>query len=143
MADSVDQVAAKIGAAFAESPLAGVQVQGALAADRLQINHEPAQPGDGIWDGVVWARALVGAIEALQKALPDFRQNAEFTTVGDEIHVATTTLGTLKDGVALNHTNRSVFTIKDGKIVKAINNSQGVGNSRALLMKAFADSAAP
>ena len=142
MTSSAQQVAAKIRAGYAQGPIAGAEVQGSFAASKLEINHIPAQPGDGVWEGPVWAGALLGATKALQAAIPDFHQDIELTATGDEVRVVSTLKGTLKDGTVLNHTNRGVLTVKEGKIVKAVNNNQGAGDSRQVMMRAFSQNSA-
>jgi len=140
MTNSAEAIASKIRAGYAEGAIAGARIHGSLAADKVEIHHLPAGPKDGIWDGPTWATALLEAVRSLQNAISDFRQEAEITVVGDEIRTVSTIKGALKDGTALSHTNRSVMTIKNGKIVKAINDNGGASESRQLLLKALSQS---
>ena len=140
MTNSAEEIASKIRAAYAEDSVTGARVQGSLAADKVEIHHVPAGPRDGTWDGPIWATAFLEAAKSLQNAIVGFRQEAEITVVGDEIRTVSTIKGALKDGTALSHTNRSVMTIKNGKIVKAINDNGGASESRQLLLKALSQS---
>ena len=137
MTNSAEAIASKIRAGYAEGAIAGARIHGSLAADKVEIHHLPAGPKDGIWDGPTWATALLEAVRSLQNAISDFRQEAEIAVVGDEIRIVSTLKGTLKDGTRLSHCNRSVMTLKDGRIVKAVNDNRGSAESRQLLLRAL------
>src|SRR3974390_2684972 len=120
MASSAEQIACRIRDAYAKGPLVGAQAQAAIAAEKIEIQHVPAHPADGLWDGSTWATQLEGAVKAMQTAIPDLRQEVEASTDGDEIQLATTLTGTLPDGRLLDHRIKSSLTVRDGRIVKGV-----------------------
>ena len=135
MTDSVQEVAEKIRTGFAAGPVVGMGMLGSLAADKIEIQHIPALPSDGIWDGPSWALADLEAVKTLNDAIKSFRQNVELTVIGDDIGVVNTFTGALADGASLHHLVRSVHTVKNGKIIKSVVNTDLGSSSGQLLLK--------
>ena len=119
--NSAEEVAAKLRAAWAKGPVAGIRVLGSLYADSVEIHHVPPMPGDGMWEGAKYGAAIQQLYDGtLEERISGFRQEVQITVMGDEILSDNLFSGTLKDGTPLRHRVTGLNWVKNGKIVKGV-----------------------
>lgn len=91
----------------------------AMLGSRLELVHYPKAANDGIIDGPgTFGPAMRAQLDALEKAMPDFRQEiAGIVANGDEVEVTQSWSGSI-DGEAARARLFAAYQIKDGRIVR-------------------------
>jgi hypothetical protein len=81
----------------------------------------------------------VSDLEALKKAMPDFRNEIDDVSIqGDDVSMAYSWHGTMSDGSVLLAHKRAVLTVKDGKVVAlAISYEDESPEAKTIISAAF------
>jgi hypothetical protein len=118
---TADDIADDLRQAWTKGPLEAATTLGSWIGPDFELHHNPPTPNDGLRPGPAYAEDRANQVKAFLKAMPDYHEKADISTQGDEITVSFTMAGTLPDDegdVLLNV--RAVYTVADGKIVKAV-----------------------
>lgn len=91
----------------------------AMLGSRMELVHFPKAANDGIIDGAAtFGPAMRAQLAALEKAMPDFRQEIiGIVANGDEVEVTQIWTGSI-DGEAARARLFAAYQIKDGQIVR-------------------------
>lgn len=112
-------------AAYATGPAEASKVLTDHLADQVMIVHEPRLAGDGPRAGADMRRIRLAEIPAFEKALEDFREEADVTVDGDWMTVRMVVSGKRRStGDRLRETVESRFRVEDGRIVEMLAVSQ-------------------
>jgi hypothetical protein len=107
-------------------------------ADKVQLDHVPAGPNDGPFDGSAIANGGPAEIAAVRKVVPDFQhQILEVKAAGDAVEVAQQYRGTMPDGSKLDWKSRLTFVLSGGKVTRLISKGEGDAEQRAKLQMAM------
>ena len=126
---TVEQVAKDIEHAYREGPTRGGQVLTGYLADKVEITHVPRLPGDGPRDGAPLAAMRLRETVAFERALKNFREDAQVQVEGDCLLVTKTISGERTSGDTVAETVTSKFRVAGGRIVEMFATSRSASFS--------------
>jgi hypothetical protein len=101
---------------------AGLAAPADYAGDQIEVLHEPPQPADGVWAGPEIAALWQKEGSMLRAAMADAALTDVMVTAQghDAVVLQAMLRGTTPDGNALNHAFRVLYTLDQGRIVRAL-----------------------
>lgn len=117
---TVEDVAAELRRSYAAGPIEAARATSKLLADKVEMLHEPPSHADGWYARGPLERHRVGMVEALVRAVPDWREAADISVRGDSLVVNMIWSGTLPDGSRFTANVPSELTVKSGRIIRTL-----------------------
>jgi hypothetical protein len=131
------EVARLLEAGFAAGPQDAPRLISSLCADKVEYNHVPPFPSDGVVDGSRLAESTQREAAAIATAIRDQSySDVKVTVDGTEVRVTANLCGILATGASVSLPTQMRCTIADGKIVAITHVMDGGA------MKAWAEVAA-